>query len=162
MRPRNKPPGNNALQTSDEIYNCTKSYWAMNANDPVISHQITCNLSCKNRNSDLNYSLKMLKYSKIVWITFFWPENKTPFYRFVSDPVSDQDSNPDPKCLFRIRIRPKVSDPYGSGSGSATLYFKLYFFNFLEKNVFYLVFGNWFNILYLSETKLENCSYLNF
>ena len=23
----------------------------------------------------------------------------------------DPDSNPDPKCLFRIRIRPKVSDP---------------------------------------------------
>ena len=54
--------------------------------------------------------------------TFFWPENKTPFYRFVSNPVSDPvldpDSNPDPKCLFRIRIRPKASDPYGSGSAT--------------------------------------------
>jgi hypothetical protein len=44
-----------------------------------------------------------------------------PFYRFVSDPVSDPDSNPD-----RIQIRPKVSDPYrsGSGSGSATLFWR--------------------------------------
>ncbi len=42
-------------------------------------------------------------------ITLFWPKNKTPFYRFVLDPVSDPDSNPDPKGLFRIRI--------GSGSG---------------------------------------------
>jgi hypothetical protein len=40
----------------------------------------------------------------------------------VSDPVLDPDSNPDtnpdPKCLFRIRIRPKASDPYGSGSAT--------------------------------------------
>ncbi len=62
-------------------------------------------------------------------LSFFLPEIKTPFYWFVSDPVSDAfsdpDSNPDPKCLFRIRIWPKVYDPYGSGSGSgsATLLF---------------------------------------
>jgi hypothetical protein len=41
-----------APQTSDEIYTCTKSYGAMNANDPVIIQPITCKLSCKNRNSD--------------------------------------------------------------------------------------------------------------
>jgi len=40
--------------------------------------------------------------------TLFCPDYKAPFYRFVSDPVSDPDSNPDRKCLFRIRI--------GSGS----------------------------------------------
>jgi hypothetical protein len=28
MRPRNKPPGSRAPQTSDEIYTCTKSYGA--------------------------------------------------------------------------------------------------------------------------------------
>ena len=47
MRPRNKPPGSSAPQTSDEIYTCSKSYGAMNANDPVISQPITCKLSCK-------------------------------------------------------------------------------------------------------------------
>ncbi len=59
----------------------------------------------------------MLKYSIIVWNYLFWPKNKTPFYKFDSDPVSDSDldpdsnpdSNPDPKWLFRIRL--------GSGSG---------------------------------------------
>jgi hypothetical protein len=50
--------------------------------------------------------------------TFFWPENKTPFYRFVSDPVSDPDSNPDsnpdPKCLFRILTDPDPAKSFGS------------------------------------------------
>jgi hypothetical protein len=48
-------------------------------------------------------------------MTFFWPKNKTPIDRFVLDPVSDPVSDPDPKCLFRIRIGS------GSGQGSATL-----------------------------------------
>jgi hypothetical protein len=43
----------------------------------------------------------------------FWSDYMAPFYRFVSDPVLDLDSNPDsnldPKCLFQIRL--------GSGSG---------------------------------------------
>jgi len=43
-------------------------------------------------------------------------------YRFVSNPVSDPDSNPDLKCLFLIRIRPKVSDPFGSGSPTLQKY----------------------------------------
>ncbi len=111
MRPRNKPPGtgSNAPQTSDEIYTCTKSYGAMNANDPVIIQPITCKLSCKNRNSDQIIPWKCWNIQLLSEMTLFWPENKTPFYLFVSDPVSDPDSNPDPKCLFRIRI--------GSGYG---------------------------------------------
>jgi len=40
MRPLKKPPGSSAPQTSDEIYTCTKSYGAMNANSPVISQQL--------------------------------------------------------------------------------------------------------------------------
>ncbi len=67
------------------------------------------------------------------------------FFLFISDP----DSNPDPKSgsetgseMFisvpdRIRIRPKVSDPYGSGSGSgsgsATLLTPVNFLNFSKK-----------------------------
>jgi hypothetical protein len=50
MHPKNKPPGSSAPQT--KIYTCTKSYGAMNANDPVIIQPITFKLSCKNRNSD--------------------------------------------------------------------------------------------------------------
>jgi hypothetical protein len=42
MRPRNKPPGSSVPQTSDAIYTCTKSYGAMNANDPVISRPWKC------------------------------------------------------------------------------------------------------------------------
>jgi hypothetical protein len=130
MRPINKPPGSSAPQTSD----CIKSYGAMNANDPVIIQPLTCKMSCKIEilirlffeNVEVFHNCLKLRY-------LFWPKNKTPFYRFVSDPVSDPDSDPDsnpdsypdPKCFFldpyRIRIRPKVSDPYGSGSGSATL-----------------------------------------
>jgi hypothetical protein len=36
----------------------------------------------------------------------FLPEYKAPFYRLVSDPVSDSnpDLNLDSKCLFRIQI----------------------------------------------------------
>jgi len=49
--PINKPPGT-WQQTSDKIYTCTKSYGAMNANDPVISQPITCKLRCKSLNSD--------------------------------------------------------------------------------------------------------------
>jgi hypothetical protein len=39
----------------------------------------------------------------------FWPDYTVPFYRFISDPVSYPDSNPDPKCFLRFRI--------GFGSG---------------------------------------------
>jgi len=42
-----------------------------------------------------------------------------------SNPHSNQNSNPDPNCLFRIRIRPNVSDPYGSGSATLTKTFNL-------------------------------------
>jgi hypothetical protein len=65
-----------------------------------------------------------VKYVLSYETTLFWPEYKAPVYRFISDPdsdsnpVSDPDSNPDPKRLFRFRIRPKVSDPYGSGSAT--------------------------------------------
>jgi hypothetical protein len=67
-----------------------------------------------------------VKYVLSYETTLFQPENKAPFYRYFSDPVSDPDldpdldpdSNPDQKRLFRFRIRPKVSDPSGSGSGS--------------------------------------------
>ncbi len=69
------------------------------------------------------YSLKMLKYSIIVWNYLFWPKNKTPFYRLISDPVLDPVLNPDsnPECLFRIRIGSgsgQKFQPYGSGTGS--------------------------------------------
>ncbi len=47
MHPRNKLPGSSAPQTSDEIYTCTKSYGAMNANGPVISQPISCNWVAK-------------------------------------------------------------------------------------------------------------------
>ncbi len=33
-----------------------------------------------------------------------------------SNPDLKLDTNPDPKCLFRIRIRTIISDPYRSGS----------------------------------------------
>jgi hypothetical protein len=89
----------------------------MNAYDPVISQPITCKLSCKNRVAKIEILIFILENVEIfhgcLKLPFFWPKKKTPFYRFVldpvSDPVSDSDSNPDPKCLFRIRI--------GSGSG---------------------------------------------
>jgi hypothetical protein len=32
--------------------------------------------------------------------------------------IFNPDLNPDSKCLFRIRIRTKVSVPYGSGSAA--------------------------------------------
>jgi hypothetical protein len=45
-----------------------------------------------------------------MWNMFIlWPECKAPFYIFISNPVSDPDTNPDTKFLFRFRI--------GSGSG---------------------------------------------
>ncbi len=55
------------------------------------------------------------------------PEYKAPSFLFISDP----DSNPDPKSGSETgsemfisvpdRIRPKVSDPYGSGSATLTV-----------------------------------------
>ena len=45
-----------------------------------------------------------------MWNMFIlWPECKAPFYIFISNPVSDPDTNPGTKFLFRFRI--------GSGSG---------------------------------------------
>ncbi len=41
--------------------------------------------------------------------TLFWPEYKAPFYKFISDLVSDPDSNADPTRLFQFRIE------FGSG-----------------------------------------------
>ncbi len=100
---------------SEEIYTCKKSYRAMNTNDPVISQPIPVLV---NWVAEIEILIKLFlenveNIPQLSEITFFWSENKTPFYLFVSDPVSDPvsdlDSNPDPKCLFRIRI--------GSGSG---------------------------------------------
>jgi hypothetical protein len=42
-------------------------------------------------------------------LSYFWVEDKAHLYRFISDPVSDPDSNQDPKPLFRFWI--------GSASG---------------------------------------------
>ncbi len=41
--------------------------------------------------------------------------------RFVLDPTPNSDPNPDLKHLFRIRIRPKVSDPAGSDTDSTII-----------------------------------------
>jgi hypothetical protein len=65
-----------------------------------------------------------VKYVLLYETTLFWPEIKASFYRFILDPCSDPDSNPDSKRLFQLRIgSPDLARSFrsSSGSGSATL-----------------------------------------
>ncbi len=118
MRPRNKPPDSSDPQTSDEIYTCTKSYGAMNANDPTISQPITCKLSCKNRNSDQIVPWKCFNCLKL---SFFVLKIRLLFTDLI-------------RIRFRIRIRIRIrNDYFGSWSdpdpaksfGSLRIWFRI-------------------------------------
>jgi hypothetical protein len=97
MRPRNKP-GSRAPQTSDEIYTCTKSYGA--------KFEILIKLFLENVEIFHN-CLELPFFGLKIRLLF------TDLFRILF------------RIQFWIRIRSKVSDPYGPGSGSATLLLSL-------------------------------------